>query len=117
MTFSTSSMVETLGVDVVGHDLAPAQHHDAVDHLEHVVDVVRDEDAGAARVARVAHEPEHALRLGHAEVAGGLVEVPAPLSPSRPTCASPVGDTWPIYVRPTVVERTRAASRRRRTVR
>ena len=74
MTFSTSSMVDGLGVDVVGHDLAPAQHHDAIHHLEDVVDVVGDEDAGVAGVAGVADEAQDTLRLGHAEVVGGLVE-------------------------------------------
>ena len=74
MTRSTWSMVVVFGVDVVGHDLAAAQHHDAVHHLEDVVDVVGDEDAGVARVARIAHEAQHTLRLSHAEVVGGLVE-------------------------------------------
>ena len=45
-----------LRVDVVGDDLAAAHDDDAVDHLEDVVDVVGDEDAGMAGVARVAHE-------------------------------------------------------------
>ncbi len=34
------------GGQVVGHDLAPAHDDDAVDDLEDVMDVVRDEDAG-----------------------------------------------------------------------
>src|ERR1700722_3352844 len=62
-----------LRVDVVGDDLAQTHDYDSVDHLEHVVDVMRDEDAGVAGVARVAHEAQHALRLGDAEIVGRLV--------------------------------------------
>jgi hypothetical protein len=63
-----------LRVDVVGGDLAAVQDDDAVDHLEHVMDVVGDEDAGMAGVARGAHELQHALGLGHAQIVGGLVQ-------------------------------------------
>jgi hypothetical protein len=63
-----------LRIDVVGRDRAAVQDDDAVDHLEDVVDVVGDEDARVAGVAGVAHEPQHALRLRHAQVVGGLVE-------------------------------------------
>src|SRR5258705_14016290 len=63
-----------LGVDVVGHHLAPAQHDDAVDDLEDVVDVVGDEDAGMAGIASVAHEAEDAAGLRDAEIVGRLVE-------------------------------------------
>ena len=37
-----------LRVDIVGYHLAAAHDDDAVDHLEDMVDVVRDEDAGMA---------------------------------------------------------------------
>ena len=63
-----------LRVDVVGDDGAAAQHDDPVHHLEDVVDVVGDEDAGVAAVAGVAHEVEHAAGLGDAEIVGRLVE-------------------------------------------
>ena len=39
-----------------------------------MVDVVRDEDAGVPGIARAAHEVQHPLRLGHAEIVGRLVE-------------------------------------------
>ena len=74
MTRSTSSTLVCLRVDVVGDDPAAAHDDDAVDHLEDVVDVVRDEDAGMAGIAGVAHEAQHALRLRDAEIVGRLVE-------------------------------------------
>ncbi len=74
MTFSTCSMVVFLRVDVIGHHATATQDHDAVHHLEDVVDIVGDEDARVARVPSVAHEPQHALRLRHAEVVGRLVK-------------------------------------------
>ena len=74
MTRSTSSTLVVLGVDVVGDDLAAAHDDDAVDHLEDMVDVVGDEDAGVAGIAGVAHEAQHALRLRDAEIVGRLVE-------------------------------------------
>ena len=63
-----------LRVDVVGDDAAAPHDDDAVHHLEHMVDVVRDEDAGVAGIARAAHEAQHPLRLGDAEIVGRLVE-------------------------------------------
>ncbi len=63
-----------LGIDVVCDDPPSAQDDDAVHDAEDVVDVVRDEDAGVTRVARVAHEAQHALRLRDAQVVGRLVE-------------------------------------------
>src|SRR5439155_9414539 len=56
-------------------DLVPAaEHHDPVDDLEDVEDVVGDEDARAAGGLRLAHEVEYASRLFDAEVVRGLVE-------------------------------------------
>ena len=68
MTRSTASMVGRFRVDVVGHDLAAAQDDDAVHHLEDVVDVVGDEDAGMpasrAHCARSAARPAFPRRPG-----------------------------------------------------
>ena len=74
MTRSTCSIVVVSRVDGLSHDPAPPQHDDAIHDLEHVMDVVGDEDAGVAGVARVAHEAQHALGLRDTEVVGGLVE-------------------------------------------
>src|SRR5207248_8435119 len=63
-----------LGVDVIGDDLATPHHDDAVYDLEDVVNIVGDEDAGMARVARVSHEAEHPLGLGNSEIVGRLVK-------------------------------------------
>src|SRR5208337_4071817 len=52
----------SLRIDVVGDDPAAAHDDDAIDHLEDVMDIVSDEDAGVARIARVAHEAQDALR-------------------------------------------------------
>src|SRR6185312_6929774 len=62
------------GIDVVGYD-SPASHHDdTVGYLEDMMDVVRNEDAGMAGVASVAHEPKYASRLRDAQVVGRLIE-------------------------------------------
>ena len=48
-------------IDVVGDDLSASHHHDTVDHLKHMMDVVGDEDAGMAGIAGVADEAEDSL--------------------------------------------------------
>ena len=63
-----------LRVDVVGDNSAVSHDRDAVDHLEDMVNVVRDQDAGVTGIARIAHKAQHALRLGDAEVVGRFVE-------------------------------------------
>src|SRR3954471_22923716 len=61
------------GVDVRCDDLAAPHHHNAVDHLENVMDVVGDEDAGMSGIPGIAHEAQHPLRLCDAEIVGRLV--------------------------------------------
>src|SRR5271168_2541496 len=43
-----------LRVDVVGDNSAVSHDRDAVDHLEDMVNVVRDQDAGVTGIARIA---------------------------------------------------------------
>ena len=74
MMSSTSWIDADPRVEVVRDDGAATHHHHAVHHLEDVVDVVGDEDAGVAAVPRLAHEAQHALRLRDAEVVGRFVE-------------------------------------------
>src|SRR5438046_1243235 len=62
------------GVEVRGYDLPASNHVDTVGDLEDMMDVVRNEDAGMAGVASVAHEPKHASRLRDAQIVGRLIE-------------------------------------------
>ncbi len=52
----------SLRIDIVGDDPAAAHDDDAIDHLEDVMDIVSDEDARVAGIARVAYEAQDALR-------------------------------------------------------
>ena len=53
---------------------AETQDDDPVGDVEHVLEVVADEDDAVALLAQAAHEVEHLLRLRHAERSGRLVE-------------------------------------------
>src|SRR5271168_2976577 len=61
-------------VDPLGDDLPTPHDDDAIDHLENVVDVVRDKDAGMSGIASVAYEAQDSLRLGDAKIVRRLVQ-------------------------------------------
>src|SRR5215469_10972816 len=63
-----------LRIDVVGDFLATPQDDNAIDHLEHVINVMGDKDAGMPGVTGAADEAQDALRFLDAEVVGGLIE-------------------------------------------
>src|SRR5205807_3442367 len=63
-----------LGVDVIGGDPAAPHDDDPVDDLEYVMDIMSDEDAGMARIARIPHKAEHTLGFGDAKIVGRLIE-------------------------------------------
>ena len=70
MTASTSATVVCFG----SMSSAVSHYRDTVDHLEDMVNVVCDQDAGVTGIARIAHKAQHALRLRDAKVVGWLVE-------------------------------------------
>ena len=66
-------LVGVLGGDVADV-LALAQHGHAVGHVEHLVQLMRDDDEGLAVGLHVAHDGEELVRLLRGEHGGGLVE-------------------------------------------
>jgi hypothetical protein len=63
-----------VGGAALAHELAVAQHRDAIREFEDLVEEVRDEQDGDAAVAQFAHDGEELLHLAAIEARGGLVE-------------------------------------------
>lgn len=59
---------------VVCDDPSATHDDDPIDHLENMVDVVGDENARMAGVARFANETQNPLRFGNSQIVGGLIK-------------------------------------------
>src|SRR5690349_5320585 len=63
-----------LRINIISDFLPAPQHDDPVYHLEHMVNVMSDEDARMSRVTRTSQEAQHALSFLDAQIVGWLVQ-------------------------------------------